>query len=240
MPLKNWIFVLFLALGANHATLVAAQTQAPMRTIVVIGNGSVSAAPDKAVISLGARHAAKSAADALAKTNEAVAAILLRMDAMGVDSKDMQTSSLNLRPVWRENSRDENGEMIPPVGFEASNLLQVTLRDLDKLGDVLDQVTRDGANSFSGFRLGLIDPSPILDQARMAAISEARRRAELYATAAGITLGDILLITEDLSDGGGMPAPMMEMSMSRSSSVPIAQGEVSQSARVKVVFAIAE
>jgi uncharacterized protein len=240
MPLKNWIFVLILALGASIGDVVTAQSHGPMRTVVVIANGSASAAPDKAVISLGARHAAKTAVDALAKTNEAVAAILLRMDAMGVDSKDIQTASLNLRPVWRDNARDENGEMLPPVGFEASNSIQVTLRDLDKLGDVLDQVTRDGANSFSGFQLGLVDPSPILDQARMSAISEARRRAELYASAAGITLGEILLITEDLNDSGGMPAPMMEMSMSRSSAGPIAQGEVSQTERVKVVFAIVE
>ena len=241
MSLKNWVISLCFVFGVSMALPALAQNASPLRTIVVIGDAQISARPDKAVITLGARHSAKSAADALAKTSEAVRAILSRMEKMGIDSKDMQTSSLNLNPVWQQSSRGENGEPLPPIGFEAFNTVQVTLRDLTKLGDVLDSVTREGANSFSGFRFGLIDPSPVQDEARKGAVAEARRKAELYAAASGVTLGDVLLITEELGSGsGGFPPPMMEMSAARSSSVPIAQGEVIQSASVKVIFAIAQ
>lgn len=243
MSLKNWVFMLSFALGASFANVVAAEQRKTQRTIVVIGDAQVSAAPDKAVIMLGARHTAKSAAEALALTSDAVTAILSRMEAMGVEKKDMQTSSIRLNPVWRQGQRyDENGGALAPIGFEASNSINVTLLDLNTLGDVLDQVARDGANSFSSFRFGLIDPAPVQDEARTAAVIEARRKAELYVAAAGVELGDVLLITEELGNGAGsgLDAPvMMEMS-ARSSSVPIAQGEITQRASVKVIFALAD
>ncbi len=241
MSLKNWIISTCVVVFTSSAVPLLAEQGAVLRTITVIGEADVSAPPDKAVITLGARHSAASAADALAKTSEAVEAILLRMKALGIDSKDMQTASLNLNPLWRERSRDDDGATLPPVGFEAYNTVSVTLRDLGMLGDVLDQVTREGANSFSGFQFGLIDPGPVQDAARKGAVSEARRKAELYAAAAGVSLGEVVLITEELNGGGGgFPSPMMEMSSVRSSPVPIAQGEVSQRASVKVIFAIAE
>ena len=240
MSLKNWLFFPVIALCATVAAPLAALDDVVARRIVVIGEGRVSAPPDKAVITLGARHSAKTAADALAQTNEAVAAILSRMAELGIDGRDMQTSSLNLNPIWGKSSRYEDGEVVPPIGFEASNSISVTLRDLDQLGGVLDQVTQEGANAFSGFRFGLIDPVPVQDEARKVAIIDARRKAELFAAAAGVTLGQVVLITEDLNGGGGFQPPMMEMSAVRSSSVPIAQGEVSQQVSLKIVFSIAE
>ena len=240
MSLKNWLIPLVFAMSTSIAGQVTAQQASTQRTIVVLGEGQISAPPDKAVITLGARHSAKTAAQALEQTSVAVAAILSRMESLGIEARDMQTSSLNLNPIWGKSSRYEDGEIVPPIGFEASNSISVTLRDLDKLGEVLDQVTQEGANAFSGFRFGLSDPEPILDEARKAAVLDARRKAELLATAAGVSLGDVLLITEDLNGGGGYPPPVMEMSSARSTSVPIAQGEVSQRASVKVVFRIAE
>ncbi|MEP5154189.1 SIMPL domain-containing protein, partial [Planktotalea sp.] len=176
MSLKNWVFSLGLAVGFAFASPIAAQSVDANGRIVVLGEGRVSAAPDKAVITLGARHSAKNAADALAKTNAAVQAILSRMKALGVDPADMQTSSLNLNPIWGKTRSYENGDIAPPKGFEASNAVQVTLRDLDRLGEVLDQVAEEGANSFSGFRFGLIDPQPLQDEARKGAVVDAKRK----------------------------------------------------------------
>lgn len=238
MSLKNWVFSICIAASSLSVQALSADESTPSAQLVVIGEAQVSTQPDKAVITLGARHSAKNAADALSKTNDAVAAILSRMTKMGVDSKDMQTSSLNLNPIWGKSSRYEDGEFVPPIGFEASNTVHVTIRDLSKLGEVLDKVARDGANSFSGFRFGLIDPQPAQDEARKGAILDARRKGELYAAAAGVTLGEVLLITEDLNGGSGFPPPVMEMAAARSGGVPIAQGDVTQSASVKVIFAI--
>lgn len=235
MSLKYWVFLIILALAAP----VQAQTNEAARQIVVVGEGRASAAPDKAVITMGARHSAKSAAEALARTSEAVTAILKRMGELGIDPKDMQTAQISLNPVWDHSKRYDDGEQPKPIGFEAANTVRVTLRNLDQLGEVLDQVTRDGANSFSGFRFGLIDPQPVADAARRDAVADARRKAELYADAAGVALGDILLLTEEMG-GGRFDPPVMEMAAARSAPVPVAQGEVSQSARVKIVFAISQ
>lgn len=241
MSLKNWIILQCFVLGVVSASPLAAQENTRVAQIVVIGEGQVSAPPDKAVITLGARHGAKSAAEALAKTSESVAAILSRMMEMGVESKDLQTASLSLNPIWGKSSRYEDGEVVPPRGFEAANTVHVTLRNLETLGVVLDQVAREGANSFSGFRFGLIDPQPVQDAARNAAVLDARRKAELYAAAAGVSLGDIVLITEDMSSGGGgYPPPVMEMASSRSGAVPIAQGEITLRASVKIVYAVSK
>ncbi len=242
MSLKYWIFSIFLLFGGGVAISASAQSQEPLRTVTVIGAAQISVAPDKAVITLGARHSAKSAADALALTSEAVAAILSQMAEMGVAQRDMQTSSLNLNPVWRQGKRyDDEGFSQAPVGFEASNTVTVTLRDLDNLGAVLDRVARDGANSFSGFRFGLVDPQPIQDRAREGAVQDARRKAELYARAAGVRLGNVVMITEELGGGGrGFAPPVMEMAASRSGAVPIAQGDVTQSAQVKIIYALTE
>lgn len=240
MSLKNWVFLLTLAVSSGAAGVSLADAVSSPRTIVVLGEAQVSAPPDKAVISLGARHTAKSAAEALAKTSEAVGAILSRMEQMGIDPKDVQTSNLSLNPLWGKSRSYEEGEIAAPIGFEAANTVRVTLRDLDRLGEMLDLVTREGANAFSGFQFGLIDPEPVRDEARSAAVTDARRKAELYARAAGVRLGEVLLLSEDLSGAAQFPQPMMEMSMARSSTVPIAQGEVSQSASVKVIYAISE
>jgi uncharacterized protein YggE len=240
MSLKNWVFSLGLMTGLAFSLPLGAQETDAQGRIVVVGEGQVSAAPDKAVITLGARHSAQNAAVALEKTNMAVQAILSRMKELGVDPADMQTSSLSLNPIWGKTRSYENGDIAAPKGFEASNTVQVTLRDLERLGEVLDQVAEEGANSFSGFRFGVIDPQPLLDAARKAAVSDARRKAELYALAAGVSLGKVVLISEDTSSGAGYPAPVMEMAMSRAGGVPIAQGEVTQSARIKLVFELNE
>lgn len=240
MSLKNWVFSLGMAIYLAVAAPLFAQDIPAQGRIVVNGEAQISAPPDQAVITLGARHSAKTAAIALEKTSSAVQAILTRMKELGVDPADMQTSSVTLNPVWGKTRSYENGDIAPPKGFEASNTIRVTLRDLDQLGEVLDLVAQEGANSFSGFRFSLSDPQPLLDEARKAAVLDARRKGELYALAAGVSLGKVVLISEDLNSGSNYPAPVMEMAMSRSGGVPIAQGEVTQSARIKLIFELIE
>lgn len=184
---------------------------------------------------------AKSAAYALGETSKTVAAILSRMEKMGVERANMQTLPLTLNPVWRQGKRyDDDESVLNPIGFEASNSVTATVLDLTTLGEAFDKVGRDGVNSFSSFRFALIDPEPIQDRAGTAAVVDARRKAELYALAAGLELGEVLLITEEMvGSGGGFSPPVMEMA-ARLSSVPIAQGEITRRSSVKVAFNIAQ
>ena len=151
-----------LVIAASVGTQNLAQETGPLRTIVVIGEAQITVTPDKAVITLGARHVAKSAAYALGETSKTVAAILSRMEKMGVERANMQTLPLTLNPVWRQGKRyDDDESVLNPIGFEASNSVTATVLDLTTLGEVFDKVGRDGVNSFSSFRFALIDPEPI-------------------------------------------------------------------------------
>ncbi|WP_353344266.1 SIMPL domain-containing protein [Aquicoccus sp. SU-CL01552] len=207
------------------------------RRITVAGEGRIEAAPDMATITLGVTHEAKEARDAMQATSEAVAKVLERLAAMGIAPRDLQTRQLSLNPLWSDSSvSDRDRRRI--TGFVASNTVIVRVRDLAALGGVLDAVIEDGANDFNGLRFGLQDPAPLMDEARQRAVSDAMDRAKLLAGAAGVTLGPVLSIDEH---GGGSVAPMAEMAMRMSAAgAPVAAGELTITANVAMVFAIAE
>lgn len=215
---------------------MAAAQEAALRQITVTGEGRVAAAPDMATLRLGAAAEAKEAAEALRLTSEITQRILDRLGEAGIEARDIQTSGLSLSPL-RQNYREGNAETPGIAGYAASNGVTVRLRDLDRLGDVLDAVVSDGANTLDGLSFGLTDPRPLMDEARQLAVADARAKAELYAKAAGVTLGAVQSLVER---GGGSPAPYMaEMSMARGS-VPVAAGELDVSADVQIVYEIAE
>ncbi|MGO4915724.1 SIMPL domain-containing protein [Pseudogemmobacter sp. W21_MBD1_M6] len=206
------------------------------RRITVTGTGRVDAAPDLATISLGVTSDAVTAAAAMAATNSAAAMVLAQLEKSGIEPRDMQTSGVSLQPRW-DNRTYENGQPPTVVGFVASNMITVRVRALDSLGSVLDAVVQDGANMFQGLSFGLQEPA--MDEARKRAVADAQRKAVLFATAAKVTLGDVISIDEQ--GGYAQPKMMMEASMMRDSGgVPVAQGEVSVEANVTVVFALIE
>jgi hypothetical protein len=189
-----------------------------------------------ATITLGVTAQAEQAADAMSQTSATGEQILARLTELGVAARDVQTSDLSLSPVW-SNRQVENE---PPriEGFEATNRVTIRVRQLDSLGDVLGAVLEDGANQLGGLSFGLKNPEPLLDIARRDAVADAVARAEVYAEAAGLTLGPVLSINE-----GGTSAPRPEMMMTMrdaGSSVPVAAGETGITANVTMVFEIAQ
>lgn len=209
-------------------------------TITVTGQGQVSRAPDMATISLSVTANAATAAAAVAQVSKNLAGVLDRLKAEGVAERDMQTSGLNLSPVW--DSPRPGSNVAPKItGFSASSAISVRVRALDHLGGVLDGVVKDGANGFSGLAFGLADPAPAQDDARKAAVADALHKAQLYAEAAGVKLGAVQSITDQ--DGGG-PRPVMMMKaapmMADAAPMPVAQGEVELDASVTMVFAIGQ
>ncbi|MEY8842728.1 SIMPL domain-containing protein, partial [Cribrihabitans sp. XS_ASV171] len=194
------------------------------RTITVNGEGSVEAAPDMATIVLGVTNEAAEAGAAMQATSEAVTRILARLEEMGIAARDMQTRDLSLRPVWSDQRPVDQSEPRKITGFVASNRLFVRVRDLDRLGRVMDSVIRDGANDFNGLNFGLQEPEPLVVEARTKAVQDAMDKARQLAEAAGVTLGEVVT----LSEHGGRPmARMSEMAMADSGGgVPVAGGEV--------------
>lgn len=209
------------------------------RQITVVGQGSVDAAPDMATISMGVISEAKTGATAMAKNSGVLAGVLKQLGDAGIDARDVQTSNLSLSPRW-DNSRSSNTGQHEITGFVASNTVTVWVRDLDNLGVILDAVVQNGANSFNGLSFGLQEPQPAQDAARKVAVADALRKAQLYATATGVTLGDVLTISE-VAQRGVSPVMMpMAADMMQSRAVPVSQGEVSVAASVAVVYAIAD
>ena len=200
------------------------------RQITVTGQGVVTAAPDMATISLGVTHQDKDVAQAMARASQAAAAMIKRLNDMGVDARDVQTSQVTLSPVYSNRSSES-----PQVdGFRAGLMMMVRVRDLDQLGTVLGAVVQDGANRFSGLQFGLSAPQQAEDAARIAAVAEALRKAELLAKAAGASLGDVISISE--FGGGGAPLMRMAAADMKAGDVPIAEGELAISQSVNLVI----
>lgn len=211
--------------------------EVPLRTITVTGDGEVTQKPDLATLSIGVRHEAQTAAEALDRMSAAMTPVMERLVAAGIAATDVQTGSLSLEPLY-----DYSYSSGPPkfLGFAAATSVTVTIRDLGLVGGVLDAVVEDGANTLGGIAFGLADPSAALNGARQEAVEDARARAELYAAAAGVTLGELITLTES---GGYAPQPVMydaRMEMASGAPVPIAAGEVGVTAQVTLVYRIAD
>lgn len=223
-----------LLLSAALALPIAAPAFAES-LITVTGDATVQATPDIATISLGVTTTGKTGAEAMAANSQSMQAVIDRLKASGVEDRDLQTSNLSLNPNW-VNDSISSGQKID--GYTASNMLSVRVRDLAKVGEVLDACITDGANTLNGITFDLSEPRPALDEARKAAVADARARAELLVTAAGAKLGKIVSISENQSYGQPMPATykMADAAMA----VPVAAGQVGMTSSVTLVFEIAE
>lgn len=214
---------------------LAAQAEAPVPQITVTGEAVVQAAPDMATISLGVTTMGATGAEAMDANNAALARVIARLKAAGIEDRGLQTQNLSLNPNW--SSYDSSGAPQKITGYTASNILSVKVRDLATLGDVLDAAVGDGANTLNGLTFELSQPRPAQDQARTEATRDARARAELLAEAAGVKLGRVLSITETQNYGQPMP---VAYKADAAMSVPVQAGEVGMNASVTVVFEIVE
>lgn len=210
------------------ATLAA--TPAFAGQLTVSGQGSIAVAPDMATITIGVNHQAKTASDAVSQMSEAMTDVITLISEAGIGAQDMQTSALRVDRIENYNNQTGKAEF---EGFRASNRLTVRVLELDQLGPLLDAVFKNGANDLGQLQFGVQDPAPHEDAARRAAVAEARAKAEVYADAAAVTLGDLVSLSE--SGGRGGPVPMMEMAM-RADSVPVAAGEMAITATVTMVY----
>lgn len=213
----------------------AAEEPAPERTMTITATGSATGQPDVATVNVGVLTEAKTADEALNANNKDMSNLFATLAKVGVAKKDIQTSQFSVNPSYAKSDTSYNrrGKI---VGYTVTNQVRIMVRDLDRLGAVLDQLSKAGANQMHGISFGFSDPVPLQDKASVAAIHEARRKAKLYAKAADVSLGAILSIEEQ---HGRMPQGMRKMAMMESdSSVPIAVGESQITAGVSIVFAL--
>ena len=222
------------ALAVVTATWLAAPALAqtmPPPAISVTGEANVSVAPDQAQIDGGVTSDAKTAREASDANNAAMGRVLLALKAAGIEEKDYQTSRLSLQPQYAPNRTGSS----PITGYRASNRVTIRLRDVTKVANVIDVLVGAGANDIGGINFTVSQPSNHLDEAREKAVADARRKAEIFARAAGVTLGEPLSISEE-----GAPAPMFrgKLAAPMAAGAPVAQGEETLSVSVNVSWAI--
>jgi len=212
----------------------------PPRTITVTGEGKVKVKPDTASVSAGVVTEADTARAALDKNTERMLQVMGGLLEAGIAQDDLQTSQFSVSPVYSRPPRNPSGPRVDPkiIGYRVSNTATAIVRDLERIGSVLDKVVTLGANSVGGPSFFLDEPRPRLDEARKQAVADALRKAELLSAAAGVKLGEILTLREGR---GYEPQPEMmrskAMEMS-SSAVPIAAGTQQLRATVTLVIAI--
>jgi uncharacterized protein YggE len=212
-----------------------AESAATPRTITVIGEGKLSLKPDVATINVGAEARAGTVSEAKAEVDAQMAAIAAALQEAGVAEKDIQTSHYGIHyerdpmPVLRDGPAAETQQ-----GYVVSNMVRVTVRDVEKAGDVLDAVVQAGANQVHGVTFTVSDESSWQSQARADAMADARRRGQELADLADVELGEVLSVSEVI---GGIPVPMMGIK-SQMGGGGIAPGELELSTQIQVTFAI--
>jgi uncharacterized protein YggE len=183
----------------------AAASEAMFRatTLNLSAYGETKAAPDMATITLGVSTQGETAQVAMEANARRMAAVMASLKRAGLDGKDIQTSNLNLSPQYRY-PQNQAPEL---TGYQASNQVTITVRDLAKLGPAVDATVAAGANQVQGISFGLADPAPAENAARLEAVKALRAKAELYARATGHRVARLV----SLSEGGSVSAPRPPM-----------------------------
>ncbi|MFK7943398.1 MAG: SIMPL domain-containing protein [Paracoccaceae bacterium] len=210
------------------------QAEPPTPTLSLTGQGQVAVTPDIATISIGVESQQKTAGAALSENNAQAGAVITALKQAGVEPRDIQTSNFSVRPVYADRKTLSQGAP-KVVGYRVFNQVLARIRVLDDLGGILDQVVSTGANRIGGISFGLAEDGDARDEARKRAVADARRKAELYAAAAGVTLGPVLSISEAGHQGG--PRPMM-MEARSAAAVPIEAGTSTIAASVMISWQI--
>ena len=224
-----------LAVAAPAATPAFAQeTKMTQPTITISASGSVTAVPDRVFIALGVMSEAKTARAALDANTAAMRKVIDTLKAEGLEDRDVQTSDFSIGPRYEY---PQDGKPPKLVGCQVSNVFNIRVNEIGKLGSILDKAVGEGSNQINSIRFEVSDADVRLDDARKSAVANAKRMADLYATAAGAKLGEVLKIEEATFNPG--PIPMMRQAAAADAApVPIEAGEQTLQVNVTMTYAL--
>lgn len=202
------------------------------RSVSVSTSGTVAAEPDIAYISTGVVTEADTAKDAIARNSAVMTKVIDGLKAAGLAARDIQTSALSVDPRYTQAKEGRPGSI---SGYRVMNQVRLTVRDVKRLGEVLDAGIALGANQVSGISFDVANGETLKDEARKQAMANAKRRAELYATAAGVQLGAVVRISETVEDD---VRPMVGARKAMAANVPIEAGTRTLTVEVHVTYAL--
>lgn len=220
----------------------AQQASNPAPRILVAGEGEAAIAPDLAIITLSVLREAETAREALDENNEATSAVIAAMKEAGVEARDLQTSGLQINPRYVYPNND-NGEQQPRiVAYQVTNTLTVRIRDIARVGEILDRSVSLGVNQGGGVAFSNDDPSAARTQARRRAVEDAIARARTLAEAAGVGLGPIVELSEQSFTPRPMPiaASRAYRMEAQSDAVPVEAGESVYRIQVNAIFELTQ
>ena len=238
MSYKAFSAIALLALVTGFAAPAsAADDISERRSISVSGQGQAYGTPDLATINAGVQTRATTLGEATSQNQAAIARLMRALESEGIEAKDIQTSNYSVWPEQRHDPKDQDSPKV--TGYGVRNTVSVKVRDIDRLGEVLAKLTDAGANSINGINFGVADSSALEEQARAAAMLDARSKAGALAELASVKLGEVLQIS--MSSSGGYPVPVSNarFQMAEASMAPsISAGQLSVSIQVQVSYAI--
>ncbi len=194
-----------------------------IRTLSLTGHGEVHVAPDLAIVTMGVISSSTTAQEALAANTKAITNLMAALKSANLEAKDIQTSNFSVNP--RYDYGQNNGQPPKLSGYDVSNNVTVTVHKIASIGDLLDKAVTSGSNQINGISFSVANPQGAMDEARKQAVEDAIRKADLYAVATSVTLGNVISISEGVGNYQP-PMPMQAKMMAADSApVPIAQGE---------------
>jgi len=225
------VLVLGTVLAACGPSTITVQPQPMQRTLTVTGSGMVTLTPDVAYIYIGVHTENVSVAEAVAENNTKAQAVATAIKGFGVEVKDIQTTNFS---IWPQDQYDDKGNKSGTI-YNVDNTVYITVRDLTKIGDLLDASIRAGANTINSIQFDVADKTEALSQARKAAVENAQKQAQELVDATGVKLGDVQTISyydstplsADYGKGGGAMA---------ASSVPVSSGQYQLTTTVTIVY----
>ncbi|API50854.1 SIMPL domain-containing protein [Rhizobium leguminosarum] len=238
---RTVLMTALLALPLAAAAPAFAQEAKPREPVIsVTGDGESSVAPDMAVVNLAVVKQAKTAREALDENNKAMNDVLAALKGGGIAERDLQTSGFSIQPQYNYPQPVDGQQQQPQlIGYQTINSVTVRLRDLAKLGAVIDQSVTLGINQGGEIQFTNDKPDAAIEEARKAAVADAVKRAKTLSEAAGVKLGRILEINENVPRA--MPQPVYRATMMKEASdaaVPVQGGENNYNVSVTVTFAI--
>ncbi len=232
------VAVLGLVPQSDIPAVHAQEAPAAQRTITVVGEGKVSIKPDIARAIIGVEVVKPSVKEASAENKAIVEAVLAALQEQGVAEKDIQTSGFS---VYTERYGPEGPLAESDLRYRVTNNVNVTIRNLDNVGTLLDAAIEAGANNIFGIEFALDDPSVVEAEARAKAIEDARTKAEELAQLTGMAVGEVLSVSEIIGSGGGYYASNFAeraaYGLGGGGGAPIAPGELELVMQLQVVYA---
>lgn len=225
-----------LILSACGPTTINQEAPAVVRTLNVNGLGQVNLTPDIAYIYIGVHTEGATATEAVEANKTQTTALIASIKKSGVDEKDIRTTNFS---IWPSQQYGPDGTISGTV-YMVDNTVNVTVRDLENLGDLLDSAISAGANTINSIQFDVADKVEALKEARAKAVADAQAQAQELAEAAGVSLGEIQTISfyensvypMDMGKGGGGAA------YDAASAVPIQPGQLTVAVNVNMVYSI--